>query len=46
MHYAVGVNSWRESMAVVIETTLGDITVDLFIEERPHSKSDFIYNSF
>ena len=25
-------------MAVVIETTVGDITVDLFIEERPLSK--------
>jgi hypothetical protein len=25
-------------MAVVIETTLGDITVDLFTEERPRSK--------
>jgi hypothetical protein len=25
-------------MAVVIETTLGDITVDLFIKERPKSE--------
>jgi hypothetical protein len=25
-------------MAVVIETTLGDVTVDLFTEERPRSK--------
>ena len=25
-------------MAVVIETTLGDITVDLFVDERPRSK--------
>ena len=25
-------------MSVVIETTLGDVTVDLFIEERPQSK--------
>lgn len=25
-------------MAVVIETTLGDVTVDLFIEERPQSE--------
>jgi hypothetical protein len=27
-----------QKMAVVIETTLGDITVDLFIKERPKSK--------
>lgn len=25
-------------MAVVIETTVGDITVDLYTEERPQSK--------
>jgi hypothetical protein len=41
MNYAVGLNWWRESMAVVIETTLGDITVDLFTEERPRSKGTF-----
>lgn len=29
-------------MAVVIETTIGDITVDLFTEERPRSKDTFI----
>ncbi|XP_055905515.1 peptidyl-prolyl cis-trans isomerase sig-7 [Eupeodes corollae] len=29
-------------MAVVIETTLGDITVDLFIEERPRACLNFI----
>ena len=27
-------------MAVVIETTIGDITVDLFTEQRPQSKAD------
>lgn len=38
-NYAISLNQWRESgMAVVIETTLGDITVDLFTEERPRSK--------
>lgn len=30
-------------MAVVIETTLGDITVDLFTEERPRSKCHQYY---
>ena len=25
-------------MAVVIETTVGDLTVDLFVDERPRSK--------
>lgn len=28
-------------MAVVIETTIGDFTVDLYIDERPQSKSKF-----
>jgi len=25
-------------MAVVIETTIGDFTVDLYVDERPQSK--------
>jgi len=29
-------------MAVVIETTIGDFTVDLYTEERPQSKYFFI----
>lgn len=29
-------------MAVVIETTLGDVTVDLFIEERPQTCKNFL----
>lgn len=29
-------------MAVVIETTLGDLTVDLFIEERPRACLNFL----
>nr|BAN20984.1 cyclophilin-6 [Riptortus pedestris] len=29
-------------MAVVIETTIGDITVDLFIEERPQTCKNFL----
>lgn len=28
-------------MAVVIETTVGDITVDLFTERRPQSEFNF-----
>jgi hypothetical protein len=40
----ISLNQWRESgMAVVIETTLGDITVDLFTEERPRSKCNQYY---
>lgn len=29
-------------MAVVIETTVGDITVDLFLEERPKACLNFL----
>lgn len=29
-------------MAVVIETTVGDITVDLFLEERPRACLNFL----
>lgn len=25
-------------MSVVLETTIGDLTIDLFTEERPHCK--------
>jgi len=25
-------------MSVVLETTIGDVTIDLFTEERPHCK--------
>ena len=33
------------SMAVLLETTLGDIVIDLFTEERPKSKNIYItYN--
>ena len=31
-------------MAVVIETTIGDFTVDLFTKERPQSKLQFMLN--
>ena len=32
-------------MAVLLETTLGDIVIDLFTEERPKSKNIYItYN--
>lgn len=30
-------------MAVVIETTIGDFTVDLYIEERPQSKALLLF---
>lgn len=33
-------------MAVVIETTLGDFTVDLYTKERPQSKSFINKNNF
>ncbi|XP_025422673.1 peptidyl-prolyl cis-trans isomerase sig-7 [Sipha flava] len=29
-------------MAVVLETTIGDLTIDLFTEERPHSCKNFL----
>lgn len=29
-------------MSVVLETTIGDLTIDLFLEERPHCKYTYI----
>jgi len=29
-------------MSVVLETTIGDLTIDLFTEERPHSCKNFL----
>lgn len=29
-------------MSVVLETTIGDVTIDLFIEERPHCKYSYL----
>lgn len=30
-------------MSVVLETTIGDLTIDLFTEERPHCKYFSLY---
>jgi len=29
-------------MSVVLETTIGDVTIDLFTEERPHCKYSYL----
>lgn len=29
-------------MSVVFETTIGDLTIDLFTEERPHCKYSYL----
>lgn len=29
-------------MSVVLETTVGDLTIDLFTEERPHCKYTYL----
>lgn len=33
-------------MSVVIETTIGDFTVDLYVNERPQSKINYIKINF
>ena len=34
--------TFREKMSVLIETTLGDIVVDLFVKERPRCSLNFL----
>ena len=33
-------------MSVILETTKGDLTVDLYTKERPKSKNNFNYHHF